>query len=369
MNANDTFQIAVLPGDGIGVEVMRPCLAVLEAASKRIGGFGLAFDQREAGALCYRDTGVALPEASLATARTADAILLGAMGWPEIRYADGTEISPQIDLRIEFGLYAGVRPVRTLPGNTPVLADRRSNALDFVVVRESTEGLFASRGKGTIVDDREARDTMVITRDVCERLFDFAFRLARERKKNGGKGIVTCVDKANVFASFAFFRKMFDERAALYPDIKAEHAYIDATALFMVRRPWEFDVLVTENMFGDILSDLGAGLIGGMGFAPSADIGDEHAVFQPCHGTAPDIAGQDKANPTAMLLSAAMMLEWLGAKHDRRQAVTAGQLIRSAVNSAFDGGIKPFEIGGHDGTTEIARRVLEALKTAEPSTA
>lgn len=369
LNANDTFQIAVLPGDGIGVEVMRPCLEVLEAASNRIGGFRLAFDQREAGALCYRDTGVALPEASLAAARTADAILLGAMGWPEIRYADGTEISPQIDLRIEFGLYAGVRPVRTLPSTTPVLADPRSKALDFVVIRESTEGLFASRGKGTIVQDREARDTMVITRDVCERLFDFAFEMARARKKNGGKGIVTCVDKANVFASFAFFRKIFDERAALHPDIAANHAYIDATALFMVRKPWEFDVLVTENMFGDILSDLGAGLIGGMGFAPSADIGDEHAVFQPCHGTAPDIAGQDKANPTAMLLSAAMMLEWLGTKHDRPQAVTAGQLIRSAVDSAFKGGIRPFEIDGRDGTTEIARRVLEALKTAEPATA
>jgi 3-isopropylmalate dehydrogenase len=366
MIANDTFNVAVMPGDGIGVEVMRPCLAVLEAAAARVGGFRLAFDQLEAGALCYRDTGVALPKPSLAAARTADAILLGAMGWPEIRYADGTEISPQIDLRIEFGLYAGVRPVKTLHGQTPVLFDERAKALDFIVIRESTEGLFASRGKGTVVGDREARDTMVITRDVCERLFDFAFELARSRKKNGGKGLVTCVDKANVFASFAFFRKIFDERAALNPDIQANHAYVDATALFMVRKPWEFDVLVTENMFGDILSDLGAGLIGGMGFAPSADIGDSHAVFQPCHGTAPDIAGQDKANPTAMVLSAAMMLEWLGAKHDRPQMVTAGRLIRTAVDSAFGAGVRPFEIGGRDGTTDIARRVLEALKTAQP---
>jgi 3-isopropylmalate dehydrogenase len=152
----------------------------------------------------------------------------------------------------------------------------------------------------------------------------------------------------------------------LNPDIGANHAYIDATALFMVRKPWEFDVLVTENMFGDILSDLGAGLVGGMGFAPSADIGDSHAVFQPCHGTAPDIAGQDKANPTAMFLSAAMMLEWLGAKHNRPQAVAAGQLIRHAVSGAFRGGVRPFEIGGRDGTAHITRRVLEALKTVEP---
>jgi 3-isopropylmalate dehydrogenase len=365
MTANDSFQICVLPGDGIGVEVMAPCLAVLQAAAQRVGGFGLSFDERPAGALCYRDTGVALPSTTLDVAGRADAILLGAMGWPEIRYADGTEISPQIDLRIEFGLYAGVRPVKTLPGMTPVLADDRAKALDFVVIRESTEGLFASRGKGTVIDDREAFDTMLITRDVCERLFDFSFGLARERKAKGGKGIVTCVDKANVFASFAFFRKIFDERALLFPDIRAEHAYIDAAALFMVRRPWEFDVLVTENMFGDILSDLGAGLMGGMGFAPSADIGDRQAVFQPCHGTAPDIAGQDKANPTAMFLSAAMMLEWLGAKHDRAEATIAGGLIRSAVDRAFADGAMSYETGGCDGTSVITRKVLDALKTAE----
>ncbi len=366
MIANDTFSICVLPGDGIGIEVMEACLAVLEAATARIGGVKLALDRHPAGAMCYRDTGVALPKPSLDAARCADAILLGAMGWPEIRYSDGTEISPQIDLRIEFGLYAGVRPVKTLPGMLPVLVDERAKALDFVIIRESTEGLFASRGIGMIIDDREARDTMVITRDVCERLFDFSFRLARSRKAAGGKGIVTCVDKANVFASFAFFRKVFDERAMLFPDIRAEHAYIDATALHMVRKPWDFDVLVTENMFGDILSDLGAGLMGGMGFAPSADIGDTHAVFQPCHGTAPDIAGHDKANPTAMFLSAAMMLEWLGGKHDRPQAIATGRLIRNAVDMTFVNGLKPFEIGGHDGTSEITRRVLDALKTAGP---
>lgn len=366
MTANDTFTICVLPGDGIGVEVMAPCLAVLEAAARRVGGFGLVFDERPAGALFYRDTGVALPKATLDVAARADAILLGAMGWPDIRYEDGTEISPQIDLRMEFGLYAGVRPVRSLPGMAPVLADPRGRALDFVVIRESTEGLFASRGKGSVVDDRQAFDTMMITRDVCERLFDFSFGLARQRKAQGGKGVVTCVDKANVFASFAFFRKVFDERAALFPDIRADHAYIDATALNLVRRPWELDVLVTENMFGDILSDLGAGLMGGMGFAPSADIGDRQAVFQPCHGTAPDIAGQEKANPTAMFLSAAMMLEWLGAKHDNEAATRAGGLIRAAVGRVFAEGASSFETGGRDGTSALSRKVLDALKTAEP---
>jgi 3-isopropylmalate dehydrogenase len=361
MNVNDAFHICVLPGDGIGHEVMVPCLEILNAAAAHVRGLSFRFETHQAGAIQYRDHGVALPKTAMDAARKADAILLGAMGWPAIRYPDGTEIAPQLDLRFEFGLFAGVRPVRTLPSMPAILADKRAAHLDFVVIRESTEGLFASRGKGVVIDDREARDTMVITRGVCEPLFDFAFRLARQRKGRGGKGIVACVDKANVFASFAFFRKVFDERAKAFPEIRADHAYVDATALDMVRRPWALDVLVTENMFGDILSDLGAGLMGGMGFAPSADIGAEHAVFQPCHGTAPDIAGQGKANPTAMILSGAMMLEWLGEKHNRAEAFEAADLIRAAVDQAYAEGLKPFEIGGTEGTAEIARRVLAAI--------
>ena len=362
MTMNDAFYIAVLPGDGVGHEVMPPCLEVLEAAARRVGGLSFRFESHQAGAITYRDTGVALPKSALEAARRADAILLGAMGWPEIRYRDGTEIAPQLDLRFEFGLMAGVRPVRTLPGLPAILADKRAAHLDFVVIRESTEGLFSSRGKGVVIEDREARDTMVITRGVCEPLFDFAFSLARQRKKRGGKGLVTCVDKANIFASFAFFRKVFDERAKINPDILANHSYVDAAALDMVRRPWDFDVMVMENMFGDILSDLGAGLMGGMGFAPSADIGLEHAVFQPCHGTAPDIAGQGKANPTAMILSGAMMLDWLGEKHGREDALAAADIIRNAVDEIYRAGTRSFEIGGSDGTQEITKRVLQALK-------
>lgn len=364
MSANSAFRIALLPGDGIGVEVMAPCLRVLDAAVSRVGGFGLDFGSHPAGAQNYLDTGSALPQETLAEAARADAILLGAMGLPSVRYPDGTEIAPQLDLRFAFGLYAGVRPVRMLPGMPAVLADPRAAATDFVLIRESTEGLFASRGRGTVTDDAEARDTMVITRPASERLFDFAFRLARNRARPGGG--VTCVDKANVFASFAFFRKIFDERAALNPGMAAHHAYVDATALFMVRRPWELDVLVTENMFGDILSDLGAGLMGGMGFAPSADIGDEHAVFQPCHGTAPDIAGQGIANPVAMFLSGALMLDWLGERHRSTDALRAGALVRDAVDSALgSGAIRPFEIGGNADTEKITMAVLNQISRAE----
>ena len=363
MRPNTSFNIAVLPGDGIGREVMGPCLEVLQAAVKRVGGFGLNFEEHQAGAETYRDSGDALPKKTLEASRRADAILLGAMGLPHIRYPDGTEIAPQLDLRFEFGLYAGVRPIRATPGVPPVIADPRAKEIDLVIIRESTEGLFASRGKGVIEDDREGRDTLVITRAVSERLFDFSFRLAEARMRGGGKGRVTCVDKANVFKSFAFFRRIFDERAQGFPGVSADHVYIDATALQLVLRPWDFDVLVTENMFGDILSDLGAGLIGGMGYAPSADIGDEHAVFQPCHGTAPDIAGKGLANPTAMFLSAAMMLEWLAERHGIGEAGRAGGLIRAAVDRAFGAGeLLTCELGGRAGTAAVTRAVLAALR-------
>lgn len=367
MTTTNSFRIAVLPGDGIGHEVMQPCIEVIDAAVRRTGNFALSFDWREAGADTYRSTGNALPKETFEACRTADAILLGAMGMPHIRYPDGTEIAPQLDLRFDLGLYAGVRPIRALPGVPSPLGHARAAEMDFVIIRESTEGLFASRGKGVIEDDREARDTMVITRNVCERLFDFSLRLGAERKANGRPGRVTCVDKANVFKSFAFFRQIFDERARAFPDQTADHVYIDATALMLVLKPWEFDVIVTENMFGDILSDLGAGLVGGMGYAPSADIGDEHAVFQPCHGTAPDIVGQAKANPTAMFLSAAMMLDWLGRRHDVAGAVEAGRVITQAVDDAFaGGGLLTCELGGDAGTATVTRAVLAAIDRPAP---
>ena len=368
------FSIAVLPGDGIGPEVIAPCLDLVQQAcarvteaavhrsSSRLGGVVLELAQYPAGAQHYVRTGEALPGGTLRAATAADAILLAAMGVPDIRYPDGTEISPQLDLRFELGLYAGLRPVRVLPNVATPLADPRAAGVDIAIVRESTEGLFASHRCGTVEDDRTARDTMVITRDVSERLFRFAFDLARQRRDRGRPGRVTCVDKANVFTSFAFFRRIFDEVATTYPDIEADHAYVDATALNLIRRPWDYDVIVTENMFGDILSDLGAGLVGGMGMAPSADIGDDHALFQPSHGSAPDIAGQGIANPTAMILSAAMMLDWLGRRHRCASAALAGRCLVAATDAAYAGGrLSPVDLGGSDGTRAIAEAVAVEL--------
>ena len=361
-----TLSVAVFDGDGIGPEITAPTLDVLRQLSDASPHYDLSFEVLPAGATHYARTGTALPDASLAAADKADAVLLSAMGMPDVRYADGTEISPQIDLRMIFNLFAGVRPVRIGEGGLTPLKLPPGKTVDFVLIRESTEGLFHSRASGKApgtVSDDEARETLLITRDVCEKLFAFAFKLAGDRKKTGrSQGKVTCVDKANVFRSFAFFRELFDAEAAKHPDLEADHAYVDAVALWMVQKPWAYDVMVTENMFGDILSDLGAGLMGGLGMAPSADIGQDHAVFQPCHGSAPDIAGQGKANPFAMILSAAMMLDWLGLKHGVSAMTDDAERLRLAIDDlvATQRSLTP-DLGGTATTHDAAQAVADNL--------
>src|SRR5437870_402128 len=333
MSANNALHIAVLGGDGIGPEVMAPALEFLRRV-EATSDLKFRFTDAPAGANNYLATGKSMPDATIKLCEEADAILLGACGLPSVRYPDNTEIAPQIELRFIFDLYAGVRPARLIPGVPSPIVGADQRGIDLVVIRESTEGLFASMGKG-VVTHEEARETMLITRKTSERLFEFSFRYAQRRKARGARGLLTCVDKANAFKAYAFFRKMFDECAARYPAVATDRLYVDACSAMLVRRPWDFDVMVMENMFGDIISDLTAGLIGGMGMAPSADIGDTHAVFQPCHGTAPDIMGKGLANPTAMILSAALMLDWLAERHDHEPAAAAARQIERPVHAAF----------------------------------
>lgn len=357
------YRIAVFPGDGIGVEVMSAAMAVLDAVEQRFG-VRLIREAMDGGAAYYRETGRDLADGGFEAARQADAILFGAMGLPDVRLPDGTEVAPHLEMRREFHLFAGVRPVRKYPNTPAILADERGEKVDFIVLRESTEGLFASRGRGTVEDGRVARDTMEITRDTSIALFDFAFALARRRSKKGrGQRRVTCVDKSNVFVSMAFFRAIFEERAAHHRDVDATCSYVDAMALDLVRKPWAADVLVMENMFGDILSDLGGGLVGGMGMAPCAEIGHRHALFQPAHGSAPDIAGEGIANPTAMLVSTAMMLDWLGDRAGDARLVEAADALDEAVWNAYaSGAVLPFEVGGQTTTEDMTRAVLAHLK-------
>ncbi len=360
------LKIAVFEGDGIGPEIMAPTLEILKFLQDQNRGYALDFQTVPAGANHYKETGFSLPDHSLEVARASDAILLSAMGVPDIRYPDGTEIAPQIELRFALDLYAGVRPVTVRDTNFCPLIRPNGETIDFVLIRESTEGLFHSMGNGQVTEN-EASETLLITRKVSEKLFNFSFKLAEQRKASGvSNGHVTCVDKANVFRAFAFFRDIFKERAKNYPDIDTDFAYVDAMALWMVQRPWSFDVMVTENMFGDILSDLGAGLMGGLGVAPSADIGDDHAVFQPCHGSAPDIAGQGIANPVAMILSAAMMLEWLGHRKNCSPLLEDAATLKNAVNKVLADAVHiTKDLGGSATTNEAANAVKGNLQYKE----
>jgi 3-isopropylmalate dehydrogenase len=296
-----------------------------------------------------------LPESSFIACQQADAILLGALGLPSVRWSDGKEMTPQIDLRERLDLYNGVRPIRLYHESHSPLKKYHAGEIDMVIVRESTEGLFSSRLSKSSAGS-EVCDVMRITRKGAERICRAAFRIARSRRQ-----LCTLVDKANVLPSMAYLRGIFDEVAKEFPDVKAEHVYVDAAALFFVQSPHRFDVLVTENMFGDILSDLAAGLVGGMGMAPSADIGDKHAVFQPSHGSAPDITGKGVANPIAMILSVALMLDWLAHPETKGGA----EIIRRAVETVLsDPEHRTSDLGGKLSTSAMGDLVVRHLSHA-----
>jgi len=348
-----TFDIAVLPGDGIGVDVTREAVRVLEAVTHSLAAVKFAFHEYEVGAAEYLRSGTPLPSEALDACGRADAVLLGAMGLPSVRWPDGKEMTPQIDLREKFQLYCGLRPIRLYHEHDTPLKRYRAGEIDFVILRESTEGLFSARLSKSDPAQGEVCDLMRITRAGSERVCRAAFEQATKRRKH-----CTLVDKANVMPSMVYFRSVFDAVAKEFPGVKADHCYVDAAALYLVQRPHTFDVLVTENMFGDILSDLAAGLVGGMGMAPSADIGAECAVFQPSHGSAPDIAGKDIANPIATILSAALMLEWLDHPETTKGAV---QIHRAVESVLADPANRTPDGGGRLTTTQMADKIIAKL--------
>ena len=350
VNEPKTFQLAVLPGDGIGPDVIAESLKVLRAVETRLPDAQFVCQEFSVGAAEYLRSGDPLPPETFEQIKRCDAILLGAMGLPNVRWPNGVEMTPQIDLREWLDLYGGLRPIRLHHAEDCPLKKYQAGEIDFLLVRESTEGLFAARKNPTAPDADEARDTMRITRTGSERLFRLAFRQAQKRRRK-----VTLVDKANVLPSMAYFRGIFDEISREFPDVETERVYVDAMALYLVQRPHTFDVIVTENMFGDILSDLAAGLIGGMGMAPSADLGDRYAVFQPSHGSAPDIAGQGIANPIATILSVQMMLDWF--------ALSEGAaLIGSAVEAVLrDPAQRTADLGGTLSTQAMGDLVVEQI--------
>ncbi len=339
---------------------------VLDQIDATLPELQLSYTSHHAGAVLYRETGEALPAKVLADCLDADAVLLAAIGLPDVRQPDGTEVQPtmMVGLRRAMGLHSAVRPVKLYPG-VPCPLKNVGAGIDFVIIRENLEGLFASFGGGSVVGDQVATDTLVVTREGTSKVVDTAFRLSarRQGRPTDGKRIVTCVDKANVFRSLAFFRKVFFDVAAGFPDIASEAMYVDAMSLYMIQNPWDFDVLVMENQFGDILSDLGAALVGGLGLGPSAEIGEKHGMFQPSHGTAPQIAGKNIANPLATILSASMMFDWLGQKHQDAHCLTVAQAIEASVADILaKGETTTRDLGGNASTSECASAVASSLK-------
>jgi 3-isopropylmalate dehydrogenase len=351
-----SYQIAVLAGDGIGPEVVNESLKVLQAVEVKLREVRFTYDHCSVGAGEYLKSGDPLPASALERMKACDAILLGAMGLPSVRWPSGVEMTPQIDIREKLDLYNGVRPIKLYHETHSPLkgyGGAGGKPIDFVIVRENCEGLFSERLTPRPAGRDFETDTMKISRRGAERISREAFKLARTRRRH-----CTLVDKANVLPSMAFFRKVFDAVAAEFPDVQTERVYVDAMALFLVQRPHTFDVMVTENMFGDILSDLAAGLIGGMGMAPSGDIGDEYGLFQPSHGTAPTIAGQGIANPIATILSVAMMLDWLA----HPETIRGARLIEQAVSKVLsDPANRTSDLGGKTTTAQMGSLVCQAL--------
>ena len=352
-----TYRVVVIPGDGIGPEIVDAALAVLETV-QRGAVFSLAVEFHSAGAGEYQRTGRSISDETLEACKHAHTVLKGPVGDPRVRAPDGTEAGVLGGaLRTGLDVYANVRPIRLYPGVASALSGREPGAIDYVVVRENTEGLYASRGRG-FVSPEASVDFMLMTRRGIERVVRKAFGLAQERRGAPKDGVkrVTCVDKANVLRGFAYFRQIFLEVAKSYPGIEAECRHADATAAHLVQDPGRFDVLVMENFLGDLLSDLGGGTIGGLGMCPSGNLGDGKAYFEPVHGSAPDITGQDKANPVAMILSAAMMLEWLGeaAAARRTQEAVTRTLSAGAIRLLPDGTAK-------DGPAAAARAISAHL--------
>ena len=345
-----------MEGDGIGPEITAAALPVLEAAAEDAGA-RLEWRRLDAGTRAFARTGGSVPPDVLEACRAARAMLKGPAGLPGVRHADGTEAGTVAGpLRKAFTLFANVRPVRRVPG-VPAIAPEGT---DYVIVRENTEGAYATRGGGEVTAEA-AEDRIRISREGTERVARLAFELARRRaaartaSPAGGGARVTCCDKANVLRSFAFFRRVAGEIAELYPDVEFDAVYADAAAAAIVDRSRRFDVLLAENLIGDIVSDVAAATIGGLGFCPAANLGARHGLFEPVHGSAPDIAGTDRANPASMILAGAMMLEWLGLP-------VAAARIRSAVDRTAAGGSLGLRPGGTVASTRAAgRAVLEAL--------
>ncbi len=352
------YSIAVIPGDGVGPEVIPPARSVLLEAARRFG-FEVRFEEFGWGSEHYFRNGSMAPPEFLDILRPFDAILLGAVGHPEI--PDHVTLQGLLlPIRRAFDQYANVRPAVLYRGVEGPLKGRGPGEINLVIVRENTEGEYAPVG-GFLYErhpEEVAVQTAVFTRRGCERVIRYAFQLAVRRNR---KRCVTSVTKSNAQAyGMVLWDRVFREVAAEFPGIRTESLLVDAAAMNFVRRPETFDVVVASNLFGDILSDLAAAVTGSIGLAPSANLDPERrypSMFEPVHGSAPDIAGRGVANPLAAILSGAMMLEHLG-------QTQAARAIEQAVAAVLaEGRVRTPDLGGRSTTAEVAAAVAERLGT------
>ena len=375
------YRIALLPGDGTGIELGEQTKRLLLAVSER-AGIQFDIDEIPCGGQYYLEHGVDWPEDAADRCRDADVILLGAVGWPS---PDGTGpvtmtngkmagYSPVIGNRIALELYANVRPVKLYEGVQARISGAHksvwdSKNVDMVFLRENTEGLYSGIG-GKVAPggvDQVATDTRVITRASSERVIRKAFEIAMSRNgapKDGQKR-VTCIVKNNVLHGCRFFYEIFQEIGEEYPEVEKDVAIVDAFTQWLIGQPEYYDVCVTTNMFGDIVTDLASVLQGGMGMAVGCNVGDEHAMFEPIHGSAPRHAGKDKVNPMAMFLCTAEALRWLGAQKNNSDLVSAGDDIERAVRNLLVAG-EPltYDLVGQDraaSMSAVASAIIESL--------
>ncbi|WP_305512381.1 homoisocitrate dehydrogenase [Methanobrevibacter sp. V14] len=327
------YNIAVIGGDGIGQEVMSSCEYLLDKLDLEF-----SFKYGKAGFECFNKIGTTLPKETIKIANKSDAVLFGAST------STPRQPSPIINLRKALNVYANIRPIKSYKGVNCICDD-----IDFVIVRENTEGLYSQVEYG---DENKMIAERHITRHASERISKVAFNLCikREEKK------VTCVHKSNVLKKTdGVFKESFYKIAEEYPQIKTEDCYVDAMAMYLVTQPQNFDVIVSSNLFGDILSDEGAGLVGGLGLAPSGNIGDHNGLFEPVHGSAPDIAGKNIANPCSMILSASMMLDYLG-------EWDISNNIKHAVEKVMsDCKIRTPDLGGDSSTMDVTKAIVKEL--------
>jgi len=364
------YSIAIIPGDGVGKEVIPQAVEALKACAQK-NRFTLEFREIECGAEYYLKTGMEWDKDAFDRCKKTDAILFGAVGLPQVRLPTGESAGSGVifGLRMGLDLYANVRPTKLYPKVMHRVSGKFCRVwdnVDFVIVRENTEGLYTPvRGSLARGGEEEiAIDTRVITRKGAERVVRFAFELAKKRDGTPGDGTrrVTCVDKSNVLRGCQLFRKVFAEVGSNYPGIDKESLYVDTFALSIVREPERYDVAVTSNLMGDILTDLSAALQGGLGMAPSGNIGDNHGLFEPVHGSAPDIAGKDRANPIGAILSAGMMLSWLGEKNrDKRLTGAAGEIESAVAEVIRQGKTTTPDIGGKSTCSSTGRAVVDKI--------